>query len=68
VDKYVEMELVIIFLDLLLLRPQVYRHLLFNRIPYREHGLDVRHALHLSRMYVRVRVRACVCDLTSGAV
>ena len=41
-DKYVELELVIIFLDLLLLRPQVYRHLLFNRIKYHEHGIDVR--------------------------
>ena len=35
----------LLFIDLVLHRPQVYRHLLFNRIPYREHGIDVRWAL-----------------------
>lgn len=40
-DKYVEFEFIIIFLDLLLLRPQVYRHLLFNRMPYHDKGLDL---------------------------
>ncbi|EKX53012.1 hypothetical protein GUITHDRAFT_39808, partial [Guillardia theta CCMP2712] len=29
-DKYVEHELVIIFLDLVLHKPQAYRHVLFN--------------------------------------
>ncbi len=31
-DKYVEHEFVIIFLDLILHRPQAYRHVLFNRL------------------------------------
>ncbi|KAI8332975.1 Arv1 protein [Blakeslea trispora] len=31
-DKYVEHDFVIIFIDMLLHKPQVYRHLLFNRI------------------------------------
>ncbi|KAI8047862.1 Arv1 protein [Syncephalis plumigaleata] len=38
VDKYVELDFVIIFIDLLLHKPQVYRHLLFNRLEYRDHG------------------------------
>lgn len=42
VDKYIELELVIIVLDLLLLRPQVYRHLLFNRMKYHDSTIDVR--------------------------
>lgn len=29
-DKYVEYETVLLFLEVLLLRPQVYRHLLYN--------------------------------------
>ncbi|KAI8646491.1 Arv1-like family-domain-containing protein [Parasitella parasitica] len=31
-DKYIEHDLIIIFIDMLLHKPQVYRHLLFNRI------------------------------------
>ncbi|KAI8050173.1 Arv1-like family-domain-containing protein [Gilbertella persicaria] len=31
-DKYVEHDFIIIFIDMLLHKPQVYRHLLFNRI------------------------------------
>jgi hypothetical protein len=30
-DKYVECDAVIIFIDMLLHKPEVYRHLLFNR-------------------------------------
>lgn len=41
-DKYVEHEAVIIFLDLVLLKPQAYRHLLFNRTAYCERGLRFR--------------------------
>lgn len=37
-----ELELVIIVLDLLLLRPQVYRHLLVNRVKHHEATIDVR--------------------------
>ncbi|KAH8553867.1 Arv1-like family-domain-containing protein [Umbelopsis sp. PMI_123] len=33
-DKYIEYDFVIIFIDMLLHKPQVYRHLLFNRITY----------------------------------
>jgi len=40
-DKYVEFEMVIIFLDLVLLTPQVYRHILFNRMSYYDKGIDV---------------------------
>jgi hypothetical protein len=39
VDKYIEHDWVLIFIDMLLHKPQVYRHLLFNRLPYTEHGL-----------------------------
>ncbi|KAF2155007.1 hypothetical protein K461DRAFT_319487 [Myriangium duriaei CBS 260.36] len=31
-DKYVEHDYVVIFIDLVLIKPQVYRHLLFNRL------------------------------------
>ncbi|KAJ5784911.1 Arv1 protein [Penicillium pulvis] len=31
-DKYVEYDFVVIFIDLVLIKPQVYRHLLFNRL------------------------------------
>jgi len=41
-DKYVEHEAVLIFLDLLLLRKSVYRHLLFNRLPSSSSSLDGR--------------------------
>lgn len=40
-DKYIEHDYVIIFIDMLLHKPQVYRHLLFNRLDYRDRGLDV---------------------------
>ena len=38
-----EHENIIIFIDLLLLRHQVYRHLLFNRTKYLERGISVSH-------------------------
>ncbi|BDD56149.1 sterol homeostasis protein [Monascus purpureus] len=31
-DKYVEYDYVVVFIDLVLIKPQVYRHLLFNRL------------------------------------
>ncbi|KAJ3275976.1 sterol homeostasis protein [Borealophlyctis nickersoniae] len=37
-DKYLENDLVIIFIDMVLHKPQVYRHLLFNRIQYTPSG------------------------------
>lgn len=39
-DKYVEYDPVIIFLDLVLLRVQVYRHILFNQIEYCDKGIS----------------------------
>ncbi|CAO3587914.1 unnamed protein product [Absidia cylindrospora] len=39
-DKYIEYDFVIIFIDMLLLKPQVYRHLLFNRISQTGHGIE----------------------------
>lgn len=40
-DKYIEFDHVILFLDMVLHKPQVYRHLLFNRLKYTEHGMEV---------------------------
>ena len=55
-DKYVEFEFVIIFIDLLLLRLPVYRHLLFNRIPHHEWGIDVSIITHpLTESYLARR-------------
>ncbi|KAG2218699.1 hypothetical protein INT45_003966 [Circinella minor] len=39
-DKYIEHDFVIIFIDMLLLKPQVYRHLLFNRIAQSGSGIE----------------------------
>ncbi|KAL6239236.1 hypothetical protein BDW75DRAFT_154174 [Aspergillus navahoensis] len=39
-DKYVEYDFVVIFIDLVLIKPQVYRHLLFNRLESEEHKFD----------------------------
>lgn len=39
-DKYVEHDFVIIFIDMILHKPQVYRHLLFNRLEYQEKGIE----------------------------
>ncbi|KAG0092687.1 sterol homeostasis protein [Podila epicladia] len=39
-DKYVEHDFVIIFVDMILHKKPVYRHLLFNRLPYRDLGID----------------------------
>lgn len=41
-DKYIEMEFVLICLDLILHKPQVYRHILYNRLSPNERGIDVR--------------------------
>ncbi|KKK13747.1 hypothetical protein ARAM_001673 [Aspergillus rambellii] len=39
-DKYVEYDFVVLFIDLVLIKPQVYRHLLFNRLEGDEHQFD----------------------------
>ncbi|PFH38681.1 hypothetical protein BESB_010230 [Besnoitia besnoiti] len=38
-DRYVEYEVVLILIDLLLHKPQAYRHLVFNHLPYAERGV-----------------------------
>ncbi|KAI8391040.1 Arv1-like family-domain-containing protein [Radiomyces spectabilis] len=47
-DKYIEHDLVIIFIDLLLHKSQVYRHLLFNRIFEKGNGIEP----HVSRFAI----------------
>ncbi|PGH00899.1 hypothetical protein GX51_05563 [Blastomyces parvus] len=39
-DKYVEHDFVVLFIDLVLIKPQVYRHLLFNRIGRSDNKFD----------------------------
>ncbi|KAL9019701.1 MAG: hypothetical protein Q9185_003039 [Variospora sp. 1 TL-2023] len=39
-DKYVEHDYVVLFIDLVLVKPQVYRHLLFNRLGRNDDELD----------------------------
>lgn len=39
-DKYVEHDFVVLFIDLVLVKPQVYRHLLFNRLGRADDKLD----------------------------
>jgi hypothetical protein len=44
-DKYVEHDFVVLFIDLVLIKPEVYRHLLFNRLGGeggKDEKLDVR--------------------------
>lgn len=40
-DKYVEFDLVVLFIDLILLKKQAYRNIVFNRISYDRNGLNV---------------------------
>ncbi|KAK8207525.1 Arv1-like family-domain-containing protein [Phyllosticta capitalensis] len=40
-DKYVEHDFVVLFIDLVLIKPQVYRHLLFNRLGREDDRFDV---------------------------
>ncbi|KAM9993593.1 hypothetical protein ACTFIZ_011570 [Dictyostelium cf. discoideum] len=42
-DKYVEYDFIIVFLDLFLHKAQAYRHLLFNRQPYRDFGIPIQY-------------------------
>ncbi|KAF2673158.1 Arv1-domain-containing protein [Microthyrium microscopicum] len=39
-DKYVEHDFVVLFIDLVLIKPQVYRHLLFNRLSRADDRFD----------------------------
>jgi lipid intermediate transporter len=40
VDKYVEFDNVLIFIDMILLKPQAYRHIVFNGTNYNHLGLN----------------------------
>lgn len=42
-DRYIERDSVLVFLDLVLAKPAVYRHLLFNRQRYTERGVAARY-------------------------
>src|ERR1700759_19732 len=46
-DKYVEHDFVVLFIDLVLIKPQVYRHLLFNRLGRDDDRFDVSNRLPL---------------------
>lgn len=48
-DKYVEHDFVVLFIDLVLIKPQVYRHLLFNELK----GND-------GKFHVRIASRSCM--------
>ncbi|KAJ2656430.1 sterol homeostasis protein [Coemansia sp. RSA 1200] len=39
-DKYVEHDVVIVFIDMLLHKPQVYRHLLVNKLEFRQPAME----------------------------
>jgi transcription elongation factor Elf1 len=40
-DKYVEFDLTILFIDMILLKATAYRHLVYNRIQYDQYGMNV---------------------------
>lgn len=42
-DKYVEHDFVVLFIDLVLIKPQVYRHLLHNTLMKDDDRFDVSH-------------------------
>jgi lipid intermediate transporter len=47
-DKYVEHDFVVMFIDLVLIKPQVYRHLLHNTLMRDHDQFDVESALYYS--------------------
>ncbi|KXG46281.1 Arv1 protein [Penicillium griseofulvum] len=51
-DKYVEYDFVVLFIDLVLIKPQVYRHLLFNRLGRDDNQFDVGVLLLLFDVYL----------------
>ena len=40
-DKYIEHDFVVLFIDIILIKPQVYRHLLYNRLGTADDRLNV---------------------------
>ncbi|KAI9841960.1 MAG: sterol homeostasis protein [Sclerophora amabilis] len=51
-DKYVEHDFVVLFIDLVLIKPQVYRHLLFNRLGREDDRFDVSNIVLSPKLYV----------------
>ena len=46
-DRYVELDFVLLFIDLVLLKPEVYRHLRHNRLERADAQLDTRSIVRL---------------------
>ena len=46
--------------DLFLHRPQAYRHMLFNRMEYRDYGIDVQ---CISFIFIKLRKKFFKCDI-----
>lgn len=56
-DKYVEHDFVVLFIDLVLIKPQVYRHLLFNRLGREDDRLDVSLGASLQTGFILIFMR-----------
>ena len=55
VDKYVEYELILVIIDVILHRPQAFRHVLYNRRSL-THGIKV-----IGCFDINTCVEACIC-------
>jgi hypothetical protein len=66
-DKYVEHDFVVMFIDLVLIKPQVYRHLLYNALMHKEDRLDVcifsLPLAHLNRAWSHILPLIYGCDV-----
>ena len=60
VDKYVEFDLILIFIDLVLLKRQAYRHMVFNRIPFSIQGLNVSFSIGILNLSIIDLPRASI--------
>jgi hypothetical protein len=70
-DKYVEHDFVVLFIDLVLVKPQVYRHLLFNKLGREDDSFDVRYLCQQcesSKQEADIRVTCAAFDHASGMV
>ena len=72
-DKYIEHDFVVLFIDIILIKPQVYRHLLYNRLGTADDRLNVspfqirvdKIAIHPSTWITPDSIR-CISYLGSG--
>lgn len=55
-DKYVEHDFVVLFIDLVLIKAEVYRHLLFNRLERGDDRFDVSSSLSLIFLHVHAYI------------